>query len=260
MPAVRELENICSVVISVVVEREPRHDALTKIIFKLPFSSGRRRPDAKDKRHDRPVPLVSNEPNPGRKTDRGGVVEQHRTTVPQTPPTSDVSLFIAPPIAPSSTLTLKGQVFKTGIELLAGNGVQELTARTFLGKLLSDYDDGFVLVVLTRACMLRGSVADLRSWIRAKLKRYPDRASDLNMRRAKTVGNARPNTQRPLATPENLGLSPGLVAKIRANNKKIEDFSIFDAVTSDAGAARVVSTSPWSSPATPSVSDDGDSR
>src|SRR4029077_5157866 len=41
MPAVREIEALCALSVSVEIEREPRHGMLTKLTFKLPLDRGK---------------------------------------------------------------------------------------------------------------------------------------------------------------------------------------------------------------------------
>jgi hypothetical protein len=108
--------------------------------------------------------------------------------------------------------------------MLAAQGIGEAAARGFLGSLVSDYDDGYVAVVLDRAWLRRETLVDVRSAIRATLKRYPTREAERLAAKNRKEGRAERPTGRPLATPEFLNISPGMARKIQERNRALQDF------------------------------------
>src|SRR5260370_37736879 len=59
MPAIREIEKLCGLSVSVRLEREPRHGTLTKLTFKLPLDGGK--PSRRDLSVDSRVPALPGE-------------------------------------------------------------------------------------------------------------------------------------------------------------------------------------------------------
>jgi hypothetical protein len=225
MPAIREIEKLCALSVSVRLEREPRHGTLTKLTFKLPLDGGK--PSRRDLSVDSRVPALPGET-------AGQVRVPVRQVLPplssertrSVPVTSSVSISSVKPsgFSPSP----KAAIFKRGIEMFAAQGIGELAARSFLGGLVSKYDDGFVAVVLDQAWQRRETLADLRSWILRNLKRYPTREAQRTEGQNRRKGEAAPAKARPLATPEYLGISPGMQRKIQDQNRALAEFSIFD--------------------------------
>jgi hypothetical protein len=237
MPAIKELEK-SGLTISVTLERERRHGALSKITVRLPHSSPRRRSNAEETRNERSTPSACAKTSPVQSADLNHAFGRQRSAVPQSGAASDVPRFVVPP-APRAR-TARGLIFDDGIAMLVAQGCNEPTARSFLGKLLSQYDDGYVAVVVDRACREQTKLADVRSWMTKRLRRYPTREIEREMRETKKGWMILPATNRPLATPENLGISPALAAEIREKNKETASWRIPGLDLSHAGATGAV--------------------
>jgi hypothetical protein len=225
MPAIREIEKLCALSVSVRLEREPRHGTLTKLTFQLPFDDGkpaRRASSVNSRVPPRPEETAAQVRVPVRQAAPRLSGERTRGL----PVTRSVLIPSARPAG--SSPSPKAAIFKRGIEMFAAQGTGEATARSFLGGLVSKYEDGFVAVVLDQAWQRRESLADLKSWILRSLKRYPTREAQRMEDQNRRKGEAAPAKARPLATPENLGISPGLARRIQDQNRALKEFSIFD--------------------------------
>jgi hypothetical protein len=225
MPAVREVERLCALSISVQPEREPRHGMLTKLTFNLPLDRGKASRPAASGGSALPK-LPGNNSEQVQAPDRERAPVQRTARTPSVPATPSASIPISK--SSGSSRSLKAALFDRGVEMLTAQGISEGAARSFLGSLMSKYDDGFVVVALDHAWQRREILADFRSWVVKRLKRYPtredQRLADENRRQEK----AAPVRQRPLATPENLGISPGMAAKIQARNRSLKDFNVLE--------------------------------
>jgi hypothetical protein len=221
MPAVREIEALCALSVAVRSEREPRHRMLTRLTFKLPLDRGKAsRPAASGGEHANPPGR-----NSGPAADRLPAPARGIARTPDAPATPGASIPVAR--LPETSRSPKAALFDRGIDMLAAQGIGEQAARSFLGLLVRKYDDGFVAVVLDAAWKQRETLVDLRSWVLKRLKRYPTRDDEHLAGKSRREGQA-PVSRRPLATPENLGISPGMAAKIQARNRWLKDFNVLD--------------------------------
>ena len=120
--------------------------------------------------------------------------------------------------------TIRGAVIATGVAALTDVGMSDGLARSFLGEMLKLYRLGPVAEAVDAAYARREQIAEPRAWIRAHIsKNYGDaalmRPAAAFPPRGAAQGVAAPARERPLATPEALGISPARAEKIRAKNR-----------------------------------------
>ena len=120
--------------------------------------------------------------------------------------------------------TIRGAVIATGVAALTDVGMSDGLARSFLGEMLKLYRLGPVAEAVDAAYARREQIAEPRAWIRAHIsKNYGDaalmRPAAAFAPRGAAPPCAAPARERPLATPEALGISPARAEKIRAKNR-----------------------------------------
>jgi len=120
--------------------------------------------------------------------------------------------------------TIRGAVIAAGVTALTDAGMSDGLARSFLGEMLKLYRLGPVAEAVDAAYARQGQIAEPRAWIRAHIsKNYGDaalmRPAAAFPPRGAAQGVAAPARERPLATPEALGISPARAEKIRAKNR-----------------------------------------
>jgi len=120
--------------------------------------------------------------------------------------------------------TIRGAVIAAGVTALTDAGMSDGLARSFLGEMLKLYRLGPVAEAVDAAYARREQIAEPRAWIRAHIsKNYGDaalmRPAAAFPPRGAAQGVAAPARERPLATPEALGISPARAEKIRAKNR-----------------------------------------
>lgn len=113
--------------------------------------------------------------------------------------------------------SLAQHIFKAGVALLVGAGRTEVQARQCIARLLKDWDDGDVAEAIDAA--LKQELVDPYSWMRARLKAVAERRDPAKPSPAAANPPARRQVvrpARPIASPDLLGVSEGMAARIRA--------------------------------------------
>lgn len=117
-------------------------------------------------------------------------------------------------------------IFDQGVALLVNTGKNEQGARTCIGTLLRDYESGYVAAAIDTAVKNKDLVNPF-PWLVGYLKKYPKKDGSFTTRGSRgapaAAGQVAPTPQkvRPLATPEYLGLSDGLMRKIDKQNEQV---------------------------------------
>lgn len=101
-------------------------------------------------------------------------------------------------------------LFTLAIELFKRNGKTESAARACLGRLLKDWPQERVIKAFDEAWKKKDDIADVYPWIIAKLK---------SMNHLDSKNNTPIVSNRPQATPEAMGISSEVAARIRRNNQ-----------------------------------------
>lgn len=116
------------------------------------------------------------------------------------------------PKAPSLTQ----HIFKAGVALLISAGRTEIQSRQCIARLLKDWNDGDVAEAIDAA--LKQEPIDPYSWMRARLKAIAQKRGSTQLSSTTPPPSSRPIVRpaRPIASPDFLGVSEGMVAKIRA--------------------------------------------
>lgn len=115
-------------------------------------------------------------------------------------------------------------MIELGVALFMAAGKTEDMARRLVGSLRKDYRDGPLFEVLLAAADPERAIAEPMSWIRGCLAKRAGSRRDSPIRpngAASAAQASLPSGDRPLATPEFLGLSPGRAARIREQNRRI---------------------------------------
>jgi len=113
--------------------------------------------------------------------------------------------------------SLAQHIFKAGVALLVSGGRSEAQARQCIARLLKDWEEGDVAEAIDAA--LKQELVDPYSWMRARLKavatkRDPAKPSPAAVHPPSRRQVVRP--ARPIASPDLLGVSEGMAARIRA--------------------------------------------
>ena len=176
------------------------------------------------------LPLVFPVRSPGPRIDLGPAPAQRTATQPA---------------------SLAKHIFDLGISLLTETGKSERSARDCIARMLKNYDVGFVAAAINDAFTKRDQIIEPHSWMLKRLKRYPtkeeDRTTFRNGDRKTASGTAMSGGSagasrhsHPLATPEFLGLSPGMVDRIRTQNAREQTFTYVDPTGSEENSTQAI--------------------
>ena len=122
--------------------------------------------------------------------------------------------------------SLQAATIAAGVRILGRAGVSETVSRPFLGRILRDNGFGMLAEALDALEPKLDDVADPRSWLSGHLKHRINSGSSAGKNMRTAASSTPPSSPpRPLATPEFLGISPGLAASIRERNQELRERS-----------------------------------
>lgn len=113
--------------------------------------------------------------------------------------------------------SLAQHIFKAGVSLLVAAGRNEAQARQCIARLLKDWEEGDVAEAIDAA--LKQELIDPYSWMRARLKAV---AKKRDLSKSSHATDSLPAKRqvvrpaRPIVSPDMLGISDGMAARIRA--------------------------------------------